>query len=617
MLHRVLKIVLPAVSLFLILSFPGSATAVPPSIESESVSGISPTSATLEAMINPQSTERGAYYQFQLAEDPSEFAPEFTCPTEGFPAHSSLCLGITAQEGALPISMISAGASDQAVSLDLENIGVTLELGTTYYYRVIAARIVPTEDTIKWEEPTVFGAAQSFTASEATGAPIVEAESVSNLTSTDATLEATINPRGLETTYEFLLWESACGPECESITNIPLPSATLPASSVGKEVSLDLNSAGVTLTPGAEYGYSVAASNSEGVDEVEGEIFYAPAEGAPTIVSESAVTTETAQDGPDAILEAAIVPGDSEAGTYYQFQVAEDPGEFADEIECPPASGGPFIPCIGNESAAGLPIEWIAREAGETTVQMRLSEFFEVEPSTIYYFRVLAANAKPTEDTLEWEAPTMFGATKSIETQDQVLGPEPPAITNESATSVTPSDAMLNAEIDPFGEETTYRFQIDTSGHFKFDQEDSCVLHPPEAVCAQEFIAGEPLPTGLIEPPEQSLPAFEGPQKVSVDLNLIGAILQPSTTYYFRVVATHDGGEIIEGAPQTFTTPAAGGASGAAPGSGESPGPTPPPPGRACKKVQFKRHGICVKKHPPCRRKGHHAKRCRATGRSH
>lgn len=483
MSQRILKIIFLAMGLFLIATLPASATSTPPSIDSESATGISPNSATLEALINPQSTEQGAYYQFQLAEDPSEFAPEFTCPTEGFPAHSSLCLGITAEEGALPIEATSAGTTDQAVNLDLESVGASLEPGTTYYYRVIAARIAPSEDTIDWEEPTVFGESKSFATSSG-APPTIETQSVSNLTSSDATLEATINPGGLETTYEFLLWESACGPECESIVDIPLPSATLPASSAGEEVSLDLNSAGVTLNPGAEYGYSVTASNGVGNDESEPEIFYAPTEGAPTIVS-------------------------------------------------------------------------------------------------------------------------------------------------ESATAITPSDATLNAEIDPRGEETTYRFQIDTTGHFKFDQEDSCLLHPPGIVCAQEVIAGEPLPAGLLEPPEQSLPAVEGPQKVSVDLNAIGATLQPSTTYYFRVIATHDDGRIVKGGTETFTTPAeeekpaeegsssgAGGCSpGTCPGTNPGQGQSGPPSVTTCKKGQIKRHGVCVKKPRPCKRKGHHAKHCHRNGR--
>lgn len=140
----------------------------PPAIISESATNVTQHNATLGAQINPGDAPAGAYYQFQLAKNPADFASEFTCPTEGFPAGSSLCLGITPQQGALPIRSIPAGTADQPVSLDLEGVGATLEPGTTYYYRVIAARIVPTEDTTQWEEPTVFGADQTFTTSTST-----------------------------------------------------------------------------------------------------------------------------------------------------------------------------------------------------------------------------------------------------------------------------------------------------------------------------------------------------------------------------------------------------------------------------------------------------------------
>jgi hypothetical protein len=140
-----------------------AAGAASPAIESESVSQITATDARLEATIEP-AAGRNAYYQFQLAKNPSEFASEFTCPTED---HSSLCLGITPQENALPIGSVCGECEiEPAVGpLDLAKAGITLQPGTTYHYRVIAATAVPTEDTTEWEEPTIFGAAHSFTTS--------------------------------------------------------------------------------------------------------------------------------------------------------------------------------------------------------------------------------------------------------------------------------------------------------------------------------------------------------------------------------------------------------------------------------------------------------------------
>lgn len=249
-----------------------------PSIESESASDITETDATLEAQINPQSPERGVHYQFQVVKDASEYLPEFACPTEGFPAGTSLCLGLPSQAGALPISGTAAGMQDQSVSLDLGSAGLTLQPGTTYHYRVIAARIVQTEDTIAWEPPIVYGSDRTFTTPSAS-MPSIASESISRLTQTDATLEAQINSEGLEASYQFRL-ESGCLPPlaCLAIVTYPLPSGTLLGSFVDQSVSLDLNSASVTLHPDTKYRYSVDASNSAGTTEGSGQIFTTPPE---------------------------------------------------------------------------------------------------------------------------------------------------------------------------------------------------------------------------------------------------------------------------------------------------------------------------------------------------
>jgi hypothetical protein len=75
-----------------------------------------------------------------------------------------LCLGEYA-EGALVILRLFE--EPHQVSLNLtKHAGVTLTPNTTYHYRVLAARAIPSEDTIEWEEPTVFGPDQTFTTPE-------------------------------------------------------------------------------------------------------------------------------------------------------------------------------------------------------------------------------------------------------------------------------------------------------------------------------------------------------------------------------------------------------------------------------------------------------------------
>lgn len=129
-----------------------------------------------------------------------------------------------------------------------------------------------------------------------------------------------------------------------------------------------------------------------------------------------------------------------------------------------------------------------------------------------------------------------------------------PTIRSESVTGRTTSNAVLHAEIDPHGLLTKYKLQIDTTGNFRFFQYDSCPLHPPEIGCFLWIEEGDPLPEGLVEPPESTLPFNTGVQKVSVDLASIGAVLQPGTTYHFRAIAGNSP-DTIFGPDLTFTTP--------------------------------------------------------------
>ena len=130
---------------------------------------------------------------------------EFACPAEGSPASTRLC-SVSAVPGALPIGSIASGTEGTSVSLDLAEAGMTLKPGTTYHYRVIAARACerryarmgrPDRRTRPHIHDTPAG-----------NAPVIESVSLSHLTPTDATLEAKINTEGLATTYQFYMWSS-------------------------------------------------------------------------------------------------------------------------------------------------------------------------------------------------------------------------------------------------------------------------------------------------------------------------------------------------------------------------------------------------------------------------
>jgi hypothetical protein len=265
-----------------------------PSISRESASHVTSTDATLEARIDPQGDWNGDWYQFQLVKDPSEYASEIVCPKGPFPQVSG-CIG-THSETALPIGWVCGSCERmepwQEAQLDLASAGVTLKPSTTYHYRAIAARAVQTEDTIQWEPPPVYGPDQTFT-TPASSAPVIDSVSVSHLTSTDATLEAQINTKGLETSYQFQLRSPECMPpaQCIIIINYPLPSGTLLGSFVDQSVSLDLNSAGVALRPNWEYFYSIVAKSAAGTTEAQSQTFTTPEDGVQPLNTTGPPTT--------------------------------------------------------------------------------------------------------------------------------------------------------------------------------------------------------------------------------------------------------------------------------------------------------------------------------------
>ncbi|MFI4992088.1 MAG: NHL repeat-containing protein [Solirubrobacterales bacterium] len=131
---------------------------VPPTVNGESLSGITQNDATLEATINPGG--QAVRYQFQLVSNSDEYRSEIDCPPH--PGPPFVCIGEHVTE-ALPIGFIEKGSEPKSVTLDLASAGVTLAPGTIYHYRVLVTKSVATEDTIQWEGPPVYGANETFT----------------------------------------------------------------------------------------------------------------------------------------------------------------------------------------------------------------------------------------------------------------------------------------------------------------------------------------------------------------------------------------------------------------------------------------------------------------------
>ncbi len=162
--------------------------------------------------------------------------------------------------------------------------------------------------------------------------PKVESESASNVTTTDATLEAQINPGSgedgfsLATTYEFFLESPWCGSfrsfgACEASGGKLVYKGVLPAGSPPQLVGVNLaGGVGQTLSPGTTYGYRVVASNEAG-NAYGGEKTFTTLLGARAPVIESVSVSHLTPT--DATLEAQIDTEDLE--TEYAFQLWSSP----------------------------------------------------------------------------------------------------------------------------------------------------------------------------------------------------------------------------------------------------------------------------------------------------
>jgi len=300
--------------------------------------------------------------------------------------------------------------------------------------------------------------------------PVVVAESTTGLTPYAATLDAEVNPENQTTTGCSFEYGKTIGEH-----KLPCEQLQLSGSSP-QTATRALNG----LSPATKYHYRVVVKNATGETKGPAQEFETPTAQAPLIASEnvSGITPFQAR------LEAVLNPDfeSTKCDFTYGLAVAEN------TVGCEP----------------GLLEGFGEQPVGATVTGLT--------PATVYHYRVLARNAT--------------GETQGTEQEFTTLALQPPTIASEAAVAVTPTDAQLEARINPNWTEASYVFEYST-----------------EETAVQEG-KGTQLPVG-------NLPAA-GEEVTAGPLD-IGGGLKPGTVYFYRVTA-HNGGGDSEGPVQQFET---------------------------------------------------------------
>ncbi len=300
--------------------------------------------------------------------------------------------------------------------------------------------------------------------------------------STEAVLHGVLNPAAIAPsevgTYEFLY---KAGATCVGGAPVPIPPGTA-MGGMHEEVTETLTG----LTPNTEYTVCLVVHNSEIV----------PLEAVSTPVT---FTTALNPEKPETMAATANTTGTT----------ATLNGELNPTATVAAKDGyyftyGPGGTCEGFTTTPGA-------EATGTKIEVS-TPVIELEGSTEYTFCVVETNAageSATGGPLKFKTPT----TK-------------PVIPSETAPSVTPVGATLEAKINAEKQETSYRLEYAS---------EAAKLGTPGATVLTE---------GSF--PGVSFEQTVGPVET-------GAVLIPETTYYYRVVATNGTGT-ENGKVENFTT---------------------------------------------------------------
>jgi hypothetical protein len=353
-----------------------------PAVDGSAASSITPFAATLEAQLNPENQATTScvieYGTTMLYGNTVACEPE---TLEGF--------------------------GDQGVSHRIEG----LEAATTYHFRALVTNATG----------TTAGPDSEFTTSTLE-APLIDGQSVSAVTSTDAQLEAQVNPNYQETTYAF---EYALDEALTGATTVP-GAGPLAAGFGDQSVSVDLANA---LQPGTKYFYRALATNATGTTPGPVQSFITVGPPLVTTGVAQALTRSSAQ-----LHGGSIDPVGAPVTYYYRYidEAGYEQG-LAENPANPYAKGASTLP-FGH-----LPAGYGAQPTSVVPVE-------ELTPATTYHFALVAVNSA--------------GSTTGPDATFTTLAPTPPGASAGPLLALSHTSATIAAGVQPNGLDATWQLQI-------------------------------------------------------------------------------------------------------------------------------------------------------------
>ncbi len=457
-------------------------TALPPEQpETSAATSVTASSATLNGVVNPKAkADTAVEYDFTYRVASTECEPGGTVePVE-------------------PVKVV--GKPKEPVSVEVSG----LQPNVTYAFCVFARNSAEAGETAVGTPLTVKTLAAPAT---------IDRESVSNVKSTEATLEGAVNPNNQFTECHFQYGtlavsenEVPCSPELLKDTFGEQTVSPTTVNEKGETVP-----APISVSPGSTYKYRVLTKNAKGEEEAGKEEAFNTFE-APTDEKATALTATTAT------LHGVLNPSHAgEPGTYEfvykrsatECQLSEaERGQLKQEEEEVQKGKKQQVAIVQRRApepagaAAGSQAEAVSGEATG------------LHPGATYTFCLLARNASG-EEAAPLGVPEQLTAVAAV-----------PAIESAGSSHETASSAELEAVINPDGAETEYHFEYDTRAYAEGEAPHGTSV---------------PVPVGVI-------PA--GASGVSVPPQPIGPLSQ-NTTYHWRVVAENTAGKTAS-AEHTF-----------------------------------------------------------------